>query len=71
MDNPPGDPKSSILGLLLRIFNKTKPQPSPIRIVPPDNPIEPVRIVTARVLLAIYDPVMDPVSGVKLSQLMK
>lgn len=71
MDNPPGDPKSSILGLLLRLFNKTKPPASPIRIVPPDNPIEPVRIVTARVLLAIYDPVMNPVSGAKLSQLMK
>lgn len=36
--------------------------------VPPDNTTEPARIVTSRVLLVISDPVMDPVTGVQLSQ---
>jgi hypothetical protein len=35
-----------------------------------DNLYEPVRIVTARVLLVIYDPVMDSASGARLSQFM-
>ena len=39
--------------------------------VPSDNLTEPVRIVTDRVLLVIYDPVMDPASGERLSQKLK
>jgi len=70
MNNPSGNSRSSLLGDLLKLFSKPK-YPTPGRVVPPDNTIEPVRIVTARVLLVIYDPVMDPVSGVKLSQLMQ
>ena len=70
MNNPAGNSKSSLLDALLRLFSNPRP-PTPGRIVPPDNPIEPVRVVTARVLLVIYDPVMNPASGVKLSQLMK
>jgi hypothetical protein len=70
MDNPSGNSRSSLLGALLRLFSKPQPA-TPGRVVPPDNTIEPVHIVTARVLLVIYDPVMDPTSGVKLSQLMQ
>jgi hypothetical protein len=70
MDNPSGNSASSLLGALLRLFGRPK-SPPPRRVIPPDNPIEPVRIVTTRVLLVIYDPVMDPASGIKLSQLMK
>lgn len=70
MYNSSGNSKSSLLGALLKLFRYPK-SPSAGRVVPPDNTTEPVRIVTARVLLAIYDPVMDPASGVKLSQLMQ
>ena len=70
MNNPSGNSKSSLLGALLKLFRYPK-SPSAGRVVPPDNTTEPVRIVTARVLLVIYDPVMDPASGVKLSQLMQ
>jgi hypothetical protein len=38
--------------------------------IPPDNTTEPLRIVTSRVLLVIYDPIMDTASGKKLSQAM-
>jgi hypothetical protein len=69
MINPPGKTRASILGALLRWFRKSQP-PTPGRLVPPDNSIEPARIVTARVLLVIYDPIMDLASGVKLSKLM-
>jgi hypothetical protein len=70
MKNPSGNSIFSLLSWLRRLFGKPKP-PTPVHFVPPDNTIEPVRMVTARVLLVIYDPVMDPVSGVKLSQLME
>jgi len=36
--------------------------------IPEDNTTEPARIITARVLLVVYDPIMDPVSGIKLSE---
>ncbi len=69
MNNPSGNSKLSLLDLLLKLFSSPKP-PTPARVVPPDNTMEPVRIVTARVLLVIYDPVMDPATGVKLSEYM-
>jgi hypothetical protein len=64
-----GNPKASLLDMLLKLFGRPRPA-TPMRVVPPDNNIEPARIVTARVLLVIYNPVMDPASGVKLSQFM-
>jgi len=70
LNNPSRNSKPSLLGALLRLFWHPKP-PTPVRVVPPDNIIEPVRIVTTRVLMVIYDPVMDPVSGIRLSQLMQ
>jgi hypothetical protein len=77
MDSPSGKSKPSFLEALLNLFRNLKsPLPPPVvppvgPAVPPDNTIEPVRVVTTRVLLVIYDPVMDPTSGVKLSQLMQ
>jgi hypothetical protein len=41
------------------------------RPLPADNLLEPVRIVTARVLLVVYDPVMDPATGLTLSRMLK
>jgi len=70
MNNPSGNSRSSFLDALRNLFGKPK-SPAPGLVVPPDNTTEPVRIVTARVLLVIYDPVMDPASGVKLSRLMQ
>jgi hypothetical protein len=69
MDNPPETSRSSILDVLQRIFRTSK-SPTPGRVVPPDNTTEPARIITAHVLLVIYDPIVDPVSGIKLSQYM-
>ena len=76
MNNPSGKSKPSLLDALLRLFNRRSPTPLPYipparPVIPPDNTEEPVRIVTTRVLLVIYDPVMDPASGVKLSQQMR
>ncbi len=70
MNNSSGSSKSSLLGAIFKIFSKPKP-PSPSRVVPPDNTMEPLRLVTVRVQMVVYDPVMDPATGVKLSQLMK
>lgn len=58
-----------LLGLLGISHGPVNPPPAPPA-VPPDNTTEPVRIVTSHVLLVIYDPVMDPASGTKLSQFM-
>ena len=38
--------------------------------IPPDNTTEPARIVTTRVLLVIYNPIMDASSGTTLIQRM-
>jgi hypothetical protein len=70
MNNPTGGSKLSFLSWLLRLFRRSPP-PAPIHVVPPDNTFEPVRIVTTRVLLAIFDPVMDKATGVTLSRLME
>lgn len=61
-----------IFNLLRVIFggSKTTGGTPPPPAVPADNTTEPVRILTARVLLIVYDPLMDPVSGQKLSQML-
>jgi hypothetical protein len=62
----------SILDFILRLLGASKPTPTPTPpqpVVPPDNTTEPVRIVTSRLLLVVYDPIMDQ-AGTKLSQLM-
>ena len=40
------------------------PQPS----APPDDPNEPAQITVSKVLVIVYDPVMDPATGQKLSE---
>ncbi len=69
MTNPTDKYKLSPMEALFRMFKRPKAT-LPAHVVPPDNTIEPVHIVTSRVLLVIYNPVMDPVSGIKLSQFM-
>jgi len=69
MTNPFGNSKPSLMDKLRKMFGQPAPA-TPVRVVPPDNIIEPARMVIARVLLVIYNPVMDPASGVKLSQSM-
>jgi hypothetical protein len=61
---------SAMLEGLLKWFGKGRLQPPPAQpSTPPDSADEPARIVTSRVLLLVYDPVMDPASGRRLSQL--
>ncbi len=66
---------TSILNFLLRLLGASQPTPPPAAppqpTLPPDNTTEPVRIVTSQVLLVVYDPIMDPAKGTKLSQLMQ
>ena len=70
MNSPSGKSKLSFLSWLLRLFRRPTP-PTPVHVVPPDNTTEPVRIMTTRVLLAIFNPVMDKATGVTLSRLMQ
>ena len=51
---------------ILGLFARRLPKPAPV--VPPDNHDEPARIINRNVLLLVYDPVMDPVTGATLSQ---
>jgi hypothetical protein len=70
MKNSSGNPRISFWDFLRRLFGGFKP-PSPVQqVVHPDNTTEPARIVTARVLLVIYNPIMDAASGTKLIQMM-
>ena len=64
-----------LIEFLRALFSSSKPatggtlEPQPPTVtVPADNTTEPARIVTPRVLLIVYDPVMDPASGQKLSE---
>jgi hypothetical protein len=54
----------------LRSLTTPKPPAPPKPSMPADNLSEPARILTSRVLLVIYDPLMDPASGTKLSKMM-
>lgn len=44
------------------------PAPAPRPTTPPDNTTEPAQIVTSKVLVVVYDPVVDSATGKKLSQ---
>jgi hypothetical protein len=74
MNNPSGAQKPTFWDFLSNLFSVMKPAvtpplaPQPVSI--PDNTTEPVRPLTSRVLLAIYDPIVDA-AGTKLSQAMK
>lgn len=70
MTNSPGNSKPSILIQLLSLFGGKKATTPAGPTVPADNTTEPASIVTSRVLLVIYDPLVDTASGKKLSELM-
>ena len=62
---------SSIINGVLNLFSKqpaTTPPPAPA--TPPDSATEPIQIVTSRVLMVIFDPVVDAATSMKLSQKM-
>ena len=74
MNNNSGNPKTSFWDFLRSLFGYKKTSSgvtAPVQlVVPPDNTTEPARIVTSRVLLVIYNPVMDASSGATLIQSM-
>jgi hypothetical protein len=57
---------NSFFESLLKFFRSSRAPVTP-PVSHPDNTTEPARLVTSRVLLVIYDPVMDPATGQKLS----
>jgi hypothetical protein len=60
-----------MLNFLLNFFNnlfKPQPKPKPQPTPPPINSVEPTQIAISKVLLIVYDPVMDAATGIKLSQ---
>ncbi|MEW6092862.1 MAG: hypothetical protein AB1531_02745 [Chloroflexota bacterium] len=70
MTTSSGNSKSSFWDFLRSLFAPKPPSTPPKPPAPADNVTEVAKIVTARVLLVVYDPVMDPASGEKLSRLM-
>lgn len=70
MTNSAGNSKQSILELLRNLLSGRKATSPAGPAIPADNNTEPVSIVTSRVLLVIYDPVVDAASGKKLSEYM-
>ena len=54
----------------MALFGTKKPSttPAPVPTRPADSPNEPAQVTVSRVLVIVYDPVMDPASGKKLSQ---
>ena len=74
MNNSSGNQKPSFWDFLLSLFSSLKPSSEIVAsvqpVIPPDNTTEPVRIETSRVLLVIYNPVMEAASGTKIIQSM-
>ena len=74
MSNSTKSPKPSFWDFLRSLFGGPKPAgggAAPLKpVAPPDNTTEPARIVTTRVLLVVYNPVMDAATGTKLIQTM-
>ncbi len=61
---------NALLDFLKALFG-IKPAPAPVTPAQPIVPsIEPALIISRRVLMLIFDPIVDPVSGQKLSQKM-
>ncbi|HEY2980628.1 MAG TPA: hypothetical protein VGJ22_05570 [Anaerolineales bacterium] len=59
----------NLLDLISRLFGTKKPPPAPVRpVAPPDSPNEPAQLTLSRVLVLVYDPVMDSATGRKLSE---
>ena len=60
---------ATLLESILSLFrSKSSTETEPV--IPTDNTTEPARMVTTRVLLIIYDPIMNHVNGERLSQAM-
>lgn len=61
----------SLWDFIVSLFGRKKPTPSPQPQVPVeavDDPNEPAQVTVGKVLVIVYNPVMDPVSGKKLSE---
>lgn len=56
-----------------KLFGRRKPETPVVSppITSPDSTDEPAQIVTLKILALIYDPILDPASGEKLSQRMR
>lgn len=63
---------SSFINFILSLFGikKTPPQPQTQPAQPTSTTPEPAAIVTRKVLMVVYDPVVEPSTGAKLSQKM-
>jgi len=60
---------NQFLNFLAQLFGMKKtPQPTPAPASVPDSATEPARLTVCRVLLLVYDPIMDAASCRKLSQ---
>ena len=62
---------SSLLDFIASLFGRKKPttpQQPQVPNVPADNPDEPAQITVSKVLVIVYNPVMDAASGKKLSE---
>lgn len=66
MDPSSRNSRLSLWDLLRRLFSagSTPSQKPPL---PADNLFEPAKITTSRVLLVVYDPIIDPATGSRLS----
>jgi hypothetical protein len=62
---------SSLLDLIAFLFDRKKPttpQQPPVPSASADDPNEPAQITVSKVLVIVYDPVMDSATGKKLSE---
>lgn len=61
---------AALLDAILALFTvkKPAPQPVPAQPQPAATSPEPAAIVTRKVLMVVYDPVLNPTTGLKLSQ---
>jgi hypothetical protein len=60
---------SSLLDLIASIVGRRKPPPAPVKPTPPpDSLSEPAQISLSRVLVLVYNPVIDGATGRKLSE---
>jgi hypothetical protein len=61
----------SLWDFILSLFGRKKPTPPPqppVLSVPLDSPDEPAQVTVSKVLVIVYDPVVDSASGKKLSE---
>jgi hypothetical protein len=73
MSNSQGGLLGSLLDLLASLFGRKKPAPPPqppVPVEPPDDPNEPAQVTVGKVLVIVYDPVVEASTGKKLSEKM-